>query len=551
MAKREPAKKASPKAGTKTGTKAAKKAVPQTRGTAKGIAKGLTKRLAKGSAKTKTTTRARPKPARAAKLPALSVRLGAQVALEIWSNGHLGAVVNFYPFDLGLLSDGAMTRAAILKDGLGLDALASDKPIDQEIARVVRLLARQGLVEYPLRRQSDGAEIAVVEPQMASYSPDAAKVGSSDRIVLSRFAYLRRRGSEMVLESPRAGALVRIVDPAVAAMLATLATPQTVSSLRKSTGFRGDELLGLLLHAAILFKLDDPKDDGRRPSEGDETLVMWDFHDLLFHARSAEGRQANLVGGVYPYVDAIAPPPAMRPNWPGARIDLKSALPAPSETLSSAAQLFRARTSVREHDEQKPITIAELSLFLDGATRILSRWDSPLDLEDGSDGPVLDYTRRPYPSAGSAYELELYLTVAHCDGLAGGLYHYDADAHALTQIPARPDQIGAMLDSAQFAMGADGRPQILLTVTSRFARLAWKYSAIAYALTLKDVGALLQTLYLMAADMGLGGCAVGTSDLDLFEKATGLPFHVEGPVGQFTLGRPLPDHALNGGPTQD
>jgi SagB-type dehydrogenase family enzyme len=96
-----------------------------------------------------------------------------------------------------------------------------------------------------------------------------------------------------------------------------------------------------------------------------------------------------------------------------------------------------------------------------------------------------------------------------------------------------------MLDFAQFAMGADGRPQILLTVTSRFARLAWKYSSIAYALTLKDVGALLQTLYLMAADMGLGGCAVGTSDIDLFEKTTGLPFHVEGPVGQFTLGRPI------------
>jgi nitroreductase len=43
----------------------------------------------------------------------------------------------------------------------------------------------------------------------------------------------------------------------------------------------------------------------------------------------------------------------------------------------------------------------------------------------------------------------------------------------------------------------------------------------------------------MAADMGLGGCAVGTSNIDLFEKATGLPFHVEGPVGQFTLGRPI------------
>jgi nitroreductase len=48
---------------------------------------------------------------------------------------------------------------------------------------------------------------------------------------------------------------------------------------------------------------------------------------------------------------------------------------------------------------------------------------------------------------------------------------------------------------------------------------------------------LLQTLYLTATDMGLGGCAVGTSNIDLFAKTTGVEFHVEGPVGQFALGR--------------
>ena len=56
---------------------------------------------------------------------------------------------------------------------------------------------------------------------------------------------------------------------------------------------------------------------------------------------------------------------------------------------------------------------------------------------------------------------------------------------------------------------------------------------------LKDVGVLLQTLYLTATDMGLGGCAIGTGNIDLFAKLTGQPFHVEGPVGQFALGRGL------------
>ena len=52
----------------------------------------------------------------------------------------------------------------------------------------------------------------------------------------------------------------------------------------------------------------------RRPAadEGDDNLVLWDFHDLLFHTRSTEGRQANPLGGLYPYADTIAPPPAVR-----------------------------------------------------------------------------------------------------------------------------------------------------------------------------------------------------------------------------------------------
>ena len=95
----------------------------------------------------------------------------------------------------------------------------------------------------------------------------------------------------------------------------------------------------------------------------------------------------------------------------------------------------------------------------------------------------------------------------------------------------------ALLNAAKFAMGAPAVPQILVTIAARFGRTSWKYSSIAYALILKDVGVLMQTFYLMATDMGLGGCAIGTANIDLFAKMTGIEFHVEGPVGQFALGR--------------
>ena len=86
-------------------------------------------------------------------------------------------------------------------------------------------------------------------------------------------------------------------------------------------------------------------------------------------------------------------------------------------------------------------------------------------------------------------------------------------------------------------MDAAAVPQVLITIAARFGRISWKYSSLAYALILKDVGVLTQTLYLMATDMGLGGCAIGSTNIDLFAKMTGIEFHVEGVVGQFALGR--------------
>src|SRR5262249_58075984 len=118
-----------------------------------------------------------------------------------------------------------------------------------------------------------------------------------------------------------------------------------------------------------------------------------------------------------------------------------------------------------------------------------------------------------------------------------GFYHYEAGGHALVQIGARPHDREALLTGAKFAMDAPAAPQVLITIAARFGRILWKYSSLAYALLLKDVGVLTQTLYLTANDMELGGCAIGTTNIDLFAKMTGIEFHVEGAVGQFALGR--------------
>ena len=475
--------------------------------------------------------------------PAIAARLNARVTLEAQADGNVAARFDGYAVGLGKFSTEAMDRVQGLRSGLPLASFSrpGKKVIDREIDLLIRRLAERGLLEYRLGRARGAGDVVIIEPQMPDYWPQMPKLRDSETIVLSRFAYLRRRGNDMVLESPRASALFTICDPKVAAAIATLSAPQKIGPLRRQAGFPGIELLGLLLDCKILFKIAAKDGDGRRANEGDENLVLWDFHDLLFHTHSTEGRQANPLGGLYPYADVMAPPPTVRSYWPGAKIDLIPFSAAARETTSPYAKLLSERHSTRDFDDQQPITLAELAQFLESTARVQSKWTSKLEFD--GDGPEIAYTTRPYPAAGSAYELELYLNVANCEGLERGFYHYDADRHALVAIDARPQELDAQLAAAEFAMDAPASPQILITIAARFGRISWKYSSIAYSLILKDVGVLTQALYMMATDMGLGGCAIGTTNIELFAKMTGIDFHVEGPVGQFALGRGMPPGA--------
>ena len=471
----------------------------------------------------------------------LAARLAAHVELEPRANGEIVACFRGHRVGLGKLSVGATERALYLRSGLPLRTLSSGvRDIDREVHELVRRLAGHGLLEYRLGTRPEEDEV-VIEPQRPDYWPRTPQLGNTDILVLSRFAYLRRRANEMVLESPRAGALFKIVNPRIASVLASLASPQRIGPLRRQDGFPGLELLALLLDCQILFKLDSTRASGMRPEEGDDNLVLWDFHDLLFHARSTEGRHANPMGGVYPYAGVIAPQPAVRPRWRGKRIDLRKLSTAEAGAIAPAARLLQQRHSTRSFDDRRPITLAELARLLDSTARVRSRWRGKLDL--GETSPMIDYAVRPYPSGGASYELELYLAVEKCDGLARGFYHYDAGGHALIAIGVRPHVLEALLKGAEFAMGAPAAPQILITIAARFGRVSWKYSSLAYALVLKDVGVLMQTLYLMATDMGLGGCAIGSVNIDLFAQMTGIEFHVEGPVGQFALGRAVSNEA--------
>lgn len=463
--------------------------------------------------------------------PTLCARLSPHVALEADAGGRVVASFNGYLVSLGDFGGGVADCLQDLRIGVPLVSFASGRRNMKELGVLARRLANSGLLEFCLKTPPSRDDQVVIEPQTADYWPGTARLDNADVVVLSRFAYMRRRGKQMVLESPRASALFRICDPKIAAVMAALSAPQTVKRLRRAALLCG-ELLELLVDCQILFKVDVDNNGSLRQLEGDQDLVFWDFHDLLFHSRSTEGRQANPLGGVYPHLGFAPPLPTVRPPWPGKKISLRTFSAAHSDEVSPLTTLLRERHSTRAFDDERPVTIAELARFLENTARVRSK--GTIDTEGG---PAVAYTVRPYPCAGASYELELYLAIDKCDGLARGFYHYDADEHALVPVSFRTAEFEALLKGSRLAMGAPAAPQVLITIAARFGRMSWKYSSLAYALILKDVGVLTQTFYLMATEMGFGGCAIGTVNIDLFAKMTGIEFHIEGPVGQFALGR--------------
>jgi SagB-type dehydrogenase family enzyme len=275
----------------------------------------------------------------------------------------------------------------------------------------------------------------------------------------------------------------------------------------------------LLLGAGLAEPEDAPEDPA---------LALWDFHDIVFHSRSRLGRHDHPFGGVYRHRDTHAPVPAVaartepfvelpRPDWD----EIAARDPKLSEALES-------RRSIREYDDA-PIALAQLGELLYRAARI--RGIRPAD----GDLPY-DAVDRPFPTGGGSGELELYLTVARCDGLEAGVYRYDAAAHGLRRLDASEADRLELLAAASRAAAYRADPQVLITITARFGRVSWKYSSIAYALTLKHVGVLYQTLYLVATAMGLAPCALGSGDADVAARAFGLDWAHESSVGEFLVG---------------
>jgi SagB-type dehydrogenase family enzyme len=397
-------------------------------------------------------------------------------------------------------------------------------------------LAQRGLLVRSVKLE--GQRLATLIPTSPSFVYTNQEVTADRMYVLSRFAYTRRQEREMVLESPLAQARVVLHDGRVASLLHALTQPGRAGDLSTRCPVLSPDaiahLLTLLVNTKVLVELSDGITS--REDVG-SALQTWEFHDLLFHARSRNGRHDQPVGGTCRFLNRLAPPPALKSVGSEQMVELyRPDLELLKREDPPFAEVQEARSSVRFYST-RPISDRQLGEFLYRVARVKQH----REVEVQSPQPFLmEVALRPYPGGGALHELEIYAVINSCEGLLPGLYHYDPLDHRMGLLSGRTPYVEELLRYAALSVAIPQEQlQVLLVIAARFPRVAWKYSSVAYALVLKDVGVVLQTMYLAATAMGLAPCALGGGDADVFARAAGLDYYAETSVGEFLLGSKL------------
>jgi SagB-type dehydrogenase family enzyme len=387
-----------------------------------------------------------------------------------------------------------------------------------------------GLLCY--RLVASDQTIATVVPMTGGLNVTQSSIGARTLFRLSRFAYCRRHGDMLLVESPLSLARTLLSGGVGGAMIAELARPRTYIDLCSRVADVSEDaahaFVSLLADTALVAEVGENQS---LVEDENHSLAQWDFHDLLFHSRSRHGRHDYPIGGTFPFVGKVPPLPAVKPAMSENVVPLYRPDIARLEREDLPfARVLESRKSIRNYGDD-PITARQLGEFLYRVARVR-------ELIDPTPHQATHYqtSNRPYPSGGASYDLELYVAANRCSGVSTGLYHYDPLAHQLAKLADCDAAVQALVRHAQQCAESACAPQALILIACRFQRLSWKYSGVAYATTLKNVGVLYQTMYLVATAMGLAPCALGVGNSALFAEIVGTDYFAESSVGEFLLG---------------
>ena len=177
--------------------------------------------------------------------------------------------------------------------------------------------------------------------------------------------------------------------------------------------------------------------------------------------------------------------------------------------VDSLAEVLRCRRSPTRYDSS-PISLDQLGQLLGGACGITG------ELVAGDRSIPL----RAHPSPGALYAVDAFVVPTRVEGLADGVYRYDAPRHVLAAVHDR------RVDPASFCL-PDVRDVVtgtaaFIALTICLSRVTPKYGDESYRILVAEAGCIAENLILVAHALGLrAGPFTGVFD-SLVDQALGL-----------------------------
>jgi putative peptide maturation dehydrogenase len=271
-------------------------------------------------------------------------------------------------------------------------------------------------------------------------------------------------------------------------------------------GFDRRVVGGLVDKALLLSDSTDTLVRGVRERDDALTAGAWHPYAALYHfgtrwsgvtlsgVDQADGEVAAETGAaVHDLVAEHGPPPHEL-----ARVDSPDTLTLPGRERPEAfyRTLIERRTT-RTFDSEQSMSLDDL--------------DTILRYVFGCHGyaaaPGVVCIKRTSPSGGGLHPVTAYAVISNVEGVATGIYHYNAGDHSLALLePVSREQARELTMTGTCGQRHFAGAHVCLFLVARFYRSHWKYRQHprAYAAVLMDAAHLSQTLYLVAAELGLG-----------------------------------------------
>jgi putative peptide maturation dehydrogenase len=249
-------------------------------------------------------------------------------------------------------------------------------------------------------------------------------------------------------------------------------------------------------------------------------MTQWSGLDIRHGSDAATDLAAETTAAIRELVTEYGPPPRELPHVSSTQ---SVRLPARARTGRFYQTLTERRTT-RAFAFEQPMLLDDLDTVLRyvfGCHGYASRVEGVVCI------------KRTSPSGGGLHPLTVYPIITNVEGVAPGIYHYDARDHSLALVlslsmsEARELASTFMCGQTYFAAA-----HVSFVLSARFYRNHWKYRRHprAYAGILMDAAHLSQTLYLVSGELGLGAfVTIGINGRDI-ERRLGLDGISEGVV---------------------